>query len=169
MTRFLLLFLLVATILRVHAQQVELDAFIRLPHVANYTFSTRTYTYSPAISTGLSLRSGSTFADVGVFSNSGSQYGYYVFVASSIRQKRIAENHVFVFNGFGEVSAFRTVTERRDYLPGYTIGVSPALVWSSPVSVFVVALTAGPSYAGKAVSVNARLVINWSIPLKKQG
>ncbi|WP_276371847.1 hypothetical protein [Chryseolinea sp. H1M3-3] len=151
---------------QVSGQEVKVDYFVRLPHVVNYNFTNETASYSPIISSGLTIKMGNYFADVGAYIDEGDSYGYYTYLGSPVYSKAIDQQWTFVTNWFSEILFFPQQAELPDSWT-YTFGISPVLVRPISFSTFAIALTVGAGFNEHTTSVNTRLIINYSIPLIK--
>lgn len=148
------------------AQRVGVEGFIRLPQVVNINFTQKSTLYTPVISTGLTLRYRAGFADVGVFMDKSDFHGYYTYFGSSVYAKPLDDKWKLVTHWFGEITFLPAQSETRQSLT-YTAGISPVLVYPLSWSTFAIALTMGAAFYNDSVSLNARLILNWSIPVSK--
>ena len=161
--------LLVLTILSSQisaAQKIGLEGFVRLPQIIDINLTKKSAFYSPVMSTGLTLRYQNAFADFGVFMDRSDLYGYYTYFGSSVHQRPLDEKWKLVTNWFGEVTLLPEQSEKKPIWT-YTAGLSPVLVCPLSWSTFAIALTTGPAINAEGISLNARLILNCSIPLSK--
>ena len=149
------------------SQGLNLDAFVRLPHTVNHNFSGKSSFYSSAVSAGVTLSYNQVFSDFGAFITDENLRGYYSYFGSPIFTRQLDDHWILCFNWFGEIANVHAVeTRERQWI--YTSGVSPVILKPMAWTTFAVALTAGAAYTQETVSVNGRLIINMSFPLRRK-
>ena len=148
------------------SQRINIEGFIRLPQVVTINFTEKSNVFTPVISTGLTLRYRTGFADAGVFMDKSDSYGYYTYFGSSVYVKPLDDKWKLVTNWFGEITLLPAQSETRQSWT-YTAGLSPVLVYPLSWSTFAIALTMGAAFYNDSASLNTRLILNWSIPLSK--
>jgi hypothetical protein len=148
----------------VQAQKINIDLFVRLPQVINYNFTKSVSSYSPVVSSGFTFRYKTVFADVGSFISSGNVVGHYTYFGSPLFIKQGSDKWLFVTNWFGEATHFPTQQENKSHWV-QTVGISPVLVKPIPFGTFAIALTIGAAFNDDTVSLNSRIIFNYSLPL----
>ena len=146
------------------AQKIGIDLFIRLPQVVNYNFTKPAISYSPVSSAGFTLRQKTVFVDVGSFINTANVVGHYTYFGSALLTKQGSDNWLFVTNWFGEATYFPAQQEKKSYW-AQTVGVSPVLVKPIHYGKIAIALTMGAAFYDDTVSLNSRIIFNYSLPL----
>lgn len=145
-------------------KKINIDLFVRLPQVVNYNFATSAISYSPVVSSGFTLQSKAAFADLGSFIGSSNTFGHYTYFGSALLRKQSADNWLFVTNWFGEATYFPVQQEKKSYWV-QTIGISPVLVKPIHYGTFAIAFTLGAAFYDGTVSLNSRIIFNYSLPL----
>jgi hypothetical protein len=149
-----------------HAQKMGIDLFIRLPQVVNYNFTKPTISYAPLISTGLTLRYKKAFVDVGSFIGNTNVVGHYSYFGSALYNRQSPDNWLFVTNWFGEATYFPAQQDKKSYWV-QTVGISPVLVRPFHFGAFAIALTIGAAFYDDTLSLNSRIIFNYSLPIIK--
>jgi hypothetical protein len=149
-----------------HAQKIGVDLFVRLPQVVNYNFAKPAVSYTPLISTGLTLRYKKAFADVGSFIGNTNGTGHYSYFGSALFYRQSPDNWLFVTNWFGEATYFPAQQEKKSYW-AQTVGISPVLVRPFHFGAFAIALTIGAAFYDDTLSLNSRIIFNYSLPIIK--
>lgn len=162
----LLLPAILLTSLSCLAQRVGVDWFVRIPHVFNANLSQKTSAYASVVSTGFTFSYQQLFADFGIYIDHRKTQGYYSYFGSSISQKALDDRWTLLLNAFGEITLTPVQAEQARTWT-YTAGLSPVAVHRLSWGTLAIAITCGPAYSHKAVSVNSRLIINCSLPLRR--
>ncbi|HYF66540.1 MAG TPA: hypothetical protein VD884_00325 [Ohtaekwangia sp.] len=161
-----LLLLIIVCAQDLMAQAVNIEGFVRLPHVVNINFTEKSSVYTPVISTGVTLRYQSGFADFGIFMDKSNFYGYYTYFGSAVYVKPLDANWKLVANWFGETTFSPDQSETQQSWT-YTMGLSPVVVCPLSWSTFAIALTMGAAFNKNDFSLNTRLIFNLAIPVSK--
>jgi hypothetical protein len=148
----------------VQAQKLSADLFVRLPQVVNYNFTKPSISYSPLVSTGFTARYKSSFVDLGSFISNTNVVGHYTYFGSPLLSRHGLDNWLFVTNWFGEATYFPTQQEKKSYWI-QTVGISPVLVKPIHFGTFAIALTMGAAFYDGTVSLNSRILFNYSLPI----
>ncbi|MFZ6002108.1 MAG: hypothetical protein ACOYW3_16465 [Bacteroidota bacterium] len=147
--------------------QTQWEVFVRAPQIVSYQFKSTELSYSPGISCGFTFRHKVKFADVGSFVTSTGSKGHYIYFGSALMSHSSTENWIFVLNWFGEPTWLSSARGETSPWIG-TVGVSPVLIKPIAWGAFAIALTTGVTLHQERLSFNNRLILNYSLPIKKR-
>ncbi len=138
--------------------------FVRMPSMVDYNFKQKSIYYTPMLMGGFGLMYDKFYFEIASFADKNDNYGFDASLIYSLRVKSLDENWFSTTGIIGEVSYYPTQHSNPDlwiYTAGLTHLIFRPYKWGTPAIGFLL----GGAYMSEEIHLNARVMLNLSIPL----